>query len=179
VANQDDFYGWHKILGNLLIKRSLFRYAFTAIVSFLSMDEMVVEIRRIVRSNGNPSPRMAIVEVLIDMSGVVIDDDDHTTGLCRMACVAACRAGLFQKFPQPRDFVDTKFIVMRALEKGSLRANNEGQLITPLRLCVAKMPDQLNRLIPAQIARQLAVKKTPMQQLQIMTNMFTHPVRIS
>jgi hypothetical protein len=41
------------------------------------------------------------------------------------------------------------------------------------------MPDQLNRLIPAQIARQLAVKKTPMQQLQIMTNMFTHPVRIS
>jgi hypothetical protein len=57
-------------------------------------------------------------------------------------------------------------MVVGAIKEGFLRANYEGEFVTSARLRRSKMLNQLNTLIPAQIARQLTVKKTPMQQLQ-------------
>jgi hypothetical protein len=51
MANQQDLVGRREILRNLLIKRGLFRNTLTAIVGLFPMDEMVVEIVRVIRSN--------------------------------------------------------------------------------------------------------------------------------
>jgi hypothetical protein len=68
----------------------------------------------------------------------------------------------------------TEFMVVGALKEGPLRTHDEGEFVTAVGLDRAKVLGQLNGLTPVQIARQLAVKKTPMQQLQVMSNMFTH-----
>ncbi len=70
-------------------------------------------------------------------------------------------------------------MAVRLLEEGSLRSNHEGEFIAAMRFRGAKMSNQFHRLAPAQIARQLAVQKTSMQQIEIVSNMFTHLVRIT
>jgi hypothetical protein len=69
-------------------------------VGFFPVDEMVVEIEWLIRSNRDSIFRMATTEILVNVSGVVIDDDDYATGLDRIGCVAG-RAGLFQKPTKP------------------------------------------------------------------------------
>ena len=70
-------------------------------------------------------------------------------------------------------------MLVRLLKEGSLRSNDEGEFIASMRFRGTEMLNQFNRLIPAQIARQLAVQKTPMQQIKIVPNMFTHLGRIT
>src|ERR1700728_1726083 len=69
-------------------------------------------------------------------------------------------------------------MVVRFLKEGSLCTNDKGEFIASMRFRGAKKLNQLNCLVPAQIARQLAIQKTPMQQIEIVTNMFTHLSRI-
>jgi hypothetical protein len=68
---------------------------------------------------------------------------------------------------------------VRLLKEGSLRTNDEGEFIATMRFRSTEMLNQFKRLIPAQIARQLAVQKAPMQQIEIVSNIFTHRSRIT
>ncbi len=162
MANQHDLIRGREILRNLLVKRCLFRNTLTAIVGLFSMDEVVMEIKRIIRSNRDSIVRTATVEIRVKVSGVVIDNDDYAVGLGWLGRVDV-GAGLFQEPTQARHFVYTEFMVVRALEESSLRANYEGEFIASMRLRRAKVSNQLNRLIPAQIAWQLAGKQTLVQ----------------
>jgi hypothetical protein len=178
VADQHDLVGWHKILRDLLIEGSFFWYMLPAIMRFLAMDEMVVEMERVIWANRNLIFRAAAIDILVNVGRMVIDHDDDATRLGSATWVAL-RASFFQKLAQTRNLLNPEFMVVRFLEEGSLRSNDEGEFVAPMRFRDAEMLNQFNRLAPAQIARQLAVQKTLMQQIEIVTTMFTHLIRIA
>src|ERR1700677_3473995 len=141
------------------------------------MDEIVVEMEWVMSANRDFISRGGAIDILVNMSGVVIDHGDDAVGLGGLTDVAV-RAGLFQELTQARNFLNIEFMAVRFLKEGSLCTNHKGEFIASMRFRGAKMLNQFNRLVPTQIARQLAVQKTPMQQIEIVTNMFTHLSRI-
>lgn len=87
VTDQDDLIRWSDIFRDLLIKRILFGHALAPIVRFLSMNQMMMEIVRIVRLHLVFICWATSTEILVDMGGVVVDDDNHPAGLDRFFCV--------------------------------------------------------------------------------------------
>jgi hypothetical protein len=134
---------------------------FPAIVGFLAMDEMVVEMEWVIRANRDLIFRAAAIEILVKVGRVVINHDDDATGLGSVTCVAA-RPGFCQELTQARNFLYAEFMGVRFLEEGFLFTNDKGEFIASMRFHGAEMLNKFNRLIPAQIARQLAVQKTSM-----------------
>ena len=87
VTDQDDLIRRSDIFRDLLIKRILFGYALAPVVRFLSMNQMMMEIVRIVRLHFMFVCWTTSTEILVDMGGVVVDDDNHPAGLGRFFCV--------------------------------------------------------------------------------------------
>ena len=56
-------------------------YALAYVVRFLSMNQMMMEMIRIVRLHLAFVRRTASAEILVNMGGVVVDDDNHPAGL--------------------------------------------------------------------------------------------------
>ena len=137
----------------------------------------MVKMEWVIRANRDFISRAGAIDILVNMSGVVIDHDDDAVRLGGLTGVAV-RAGLFQELTQPLNFLHIEFMAVRFLKERSLCANDKGEFIASMRFRGAKMLNQFNRLVPAQIARQLAVQKTPMQHIEIVSNMFTHLSRI-
>src|SRR5580692_438678 len=109
VTDQDDLICRSDIFGDLLIKRILFGYALAPVVRFLSMNQMMMEIVRIVRLHLVFVCRATSTEIVVNMGGVVVDDDNHTAGLGRF-CYMRTRSGFLQEFTQPRNFLYTKIM---------------------------------------------------------------------
>src|SRR5580692_98521 len=74
------------IFRDLLIKRILFGYALATVVRFLAMNQMMMEIERIVRPHRAFVCWTTSTHILVNMRGVVVDDDNHTAGLDRFFC---------------------------------------------------------------------------------------------
>jgi hypothetical protein len=68
---------------------------FPAIVSFLAMDEMVVEMVWVITANRDLIFRAAAIEILVKVGRVVIDHDDDAMGLGSITRVAV-RPGSFK-----------------------------------------------------------------------------------
>src|SRR4029077_20341060 len=83
VTDQDDLIRRSDIFRDLLIKRILFGYALAPVVRFLSMNQMMTEIVRIVRLHLVFVYWTTSTEILVNMSGMVVDDDNHPAGLGR------------------------------------------------------------------------------------------------
>src|ERR1700693_1413946 len=83
VTDEDDLIRRGDIFRDLLIKRILFGYALASVVRFLSMNQMMMEIVRIVRSHFMFGCRTTATEIVVNMGGVMVDDDDHPAGLGR------------------------------------------------------------------------------------------------
>ena len=81
VADQDDLIRRSDIFRDLLIKRIFFGYALATIVCFLSMNQMMVEMEWIVRSHRLLSYRTTSTKILVNMGSVVVDDNNHPTGV--------------------------------------------------------------------------------------------------
>ena len=128
----------------------LFGYALATVVSFFSMNQMMMEIERIVRSHLVFVCRTTSTEVLINMGGVVVDHDNHTVSLGRFFYTLT-RSGFLQEFTQPRNFLHAKIMSVRPLEKNALAADAEHKLIVSMRLDVAQMLDQFDGLAPTQV----------------------------
>jgi hypothetical protein len=64
------------------------------------MNQMMMEIERIVRLHLVFVCRTTSTEILVNMGGVVVDDDNHTAGLGRFFYMRT-RSGLLQEFTQP------------------------------------------------------------------------------
>src|SRR5579863_4992315 len=80
VTDEDDLIRRSDIFRDLLIKRVLFGYALAAVMSFLPMNQMMMEIVRIVRLHLAFVRRPTSTEILVNMGGVVVDDDNHPAG---------------------------------------------------------------------------------------------------
>jgi len=150
VTDEDDLIRGSEIFRDLLIKRMLFGYALATVVSFLSMNQMMMEIERIVRSHLVFVCGTTSTEVLINVGGTVVNDDNHAMRLGRFFYVPT-RSGFLQEFTQPRNFLYTKIMSVRPLEKSALVADAEHKLIVPMRLDVTQMLDQFDGLIPTQV----------------------------
>lgn len=170
VADQDNLARRNEIFRDLFIKRLLLGYALATIVSFFSMDQMMMKIERIVRSHLLFFCRTASTEVLINMGRVVVDDDNHPRSLGRFLRVRT-RSSFFQKSTQPRNFLHAKIVGVRPLEKDALAADAELKLIASTRLDLAQVPDQFDGLVPTQVMRQLAVEKIVVQRLEVLAHL--------
>jgi len=83
VTDEDDLIRQSDIFRDLLIKRILFGYALATVVRFLSMNQMMMEIEGIVRLHLVFVCRTTSAEILVNMGGVVVYDDNHSAGLGR------------------------------------------------------------------------------------------------
>src|SRR5277367_2618163 len=83
VTDEDNLSRRSDIFRDLFIKRILFGYALATVVSFLSMNQMMMEMIRIVRLHLAFVCRTTSTEIVINMGGVVVDDDNHPAGLGR------------------------------------------------------------------------------------------------
>jgi hypothetical protein len=78
---------------------------------------------------------------------VVVDDDNHTTGLGR--CFRGhTPSGVFQELTQPRNFLHAKIMGVRLLEKDALAADAEHKFVISARLDLTQMLDQFDGLAP-------------------------------
>src|SRR4029077_16808595 len=77
VTDEDDLIRRSDIFRDLLIKRILFGYALAPVVRFLSMNQMMMEIVRIVRLHLVFFCSTTSTEILVNTGGVVVDDDNH------------------------------------------------------------------------------------------------------
>ncbi len=157
VTNEDDLIRRSDVFRDLLIKRMLFGYAFAAVVRFLSMNQMMMKIERIVRFQFVSVCRAAPTEILVDVSGVVVDDNNHPAGLIRPFRLLA-RPSFLQKLAQSRSFLHAQVMGVRPLEKHARTADAKREFIVPMRLDLAQMLDQFQRLAPAEVMGQLALK---------------------
>src|ERR1700722_17286910 len=81
VTDEHDFIRRSDVFSDLLIKRILFGRTLATVVGFLSMNQMMMEMIRIVRLHLAFVRRTGSAEILVDMGGVVVDDDNHPAGL--------------------------------------------------------------------------------------------------
>ncbi len=176
VTDEDDLIRRSDILCDLLIKRILFGNALATVVSFLSMDQMMMEMERIVRLHLVFVCRATSAEILVNMGGVVVDDDNHATGLGRFFRLSIW-TGFFQEFTQPRNFLHAKIVGARPLEKGALAADAEHKSIVSMQLNLTQMLDEFDRLAPTQVMGQLAVEKVLVQRLEMFAHMVTVVLR--
>src|SRR4029077_14770564 len=147
VTDQDDLIRRSDIFRDLLIKRILFGYALATVVCFLSMNQMMMEIVGIVRLHFMIVCRTTSTEIMVNMGGVVVDDDNHTAGLSRFFYLGT-RSGFLQEFTQPRNFLHAKIMGLRPLEKDALGADAEHKFIASMRLDLAQVLDQFDSLAP-------------------------------
>jgi hypothetical protein len=119
------------------------------------MNQMVMEMERIIRMHSVVVRRTTFAQILVNMSGVVVDDDNHTAGLGLFLYVSTRFmhrwSGFFQEFTQPRNFLYTKIMGMRLLEKGALAANAEDKLVVSMRLDLTQLLDQFDGFAPTQV----------------------------
>jgi hypothetical protein len=111
------------------------------------MNQMMMEIERIVSSHLVFVCRTTSTEILVNMGGVVVDDDNHTAAVGRFFYLRT-RSGFFQEFTQPRNFLHAKIMGVRALEKDALAADAEHKFIVSMRLDLTQMLDQFDGLVP-------------------------------
>lgn len=150
VTDEHDLIRWLDIFRDLLIKRIFLGYALATVMRFLSMNQMMMEVERIVRLHLAFVCRTASTEILVNMGGVMVDDDNHTAGLGRFFYLRT-RLGFLQEFAQPRNFLYTEIMGMGLLEKGALVADAEHKFIVPMGLDLTQMLDQLDGLAPTQV----------------------------
>ena len=147
VTDEDDLIRVSEIFRDLLIKRSLFGYALTTVVSFFPMNQMMMESEGIVRSHLVFVRRTTSTEVFVNMGGVVVDDNNHAAGLDRFFYMYI-RPSIFQELTQPRNFLRAKFMCVRSLEKDALGPDEEHKFIVSMRLDLTQMLDQFDGLTP-------------------------------
>src|ERR1700683_2018930 len=132
---------------------------------------MMMEMIRVVRLHFGFVCRTTSTEILINVGGVVVDDDDHPAGLGRFywrTWFIRIRFGILQEFTQPRNFLDAKIMGVRLLEKDALAADAKHKFVVSVRLDLTKMFDQFDRLAPTQVVGKLAVEKILVQRFEVL-----------
>src|SRR5579863_2693491 len=108
---------------------------------------MMMEMMRIVRLHRAFVRWTTSAEILVNMGSVVVDDDNHSVGLGYFFCVGS-RSGFLQQLTQPRNFLRTKIVCLRLLEKNAFVAHAENEFIASMWLHLAQVLNQFERLDP-------------------------------
>jgi hypothetical protein len=106
--------------------------------------------------------RLAAAEVVEDMCCVMIDDDDHSSGL-RDSRGRQFGCGCLEKPPEARHFIDRALRRMWLLEDFALRADDKCELLPTVRLYLPQVSNEFDDIGPVQVSGQLAVKQTLMK----------------
>jgi hypothetical protein len=177
MANQDDRLGVNKILHNLLIKRAFLRYAFAFVMSFLAVNQVPLEPKRVVGLYADFVLRHAAAQVVIDAGDAVVDDYNHSS--VRVGGRFPGQACFSQKFAQPRNRFGIKIVAVAAFEQLSLRADFEKKLVVSVGLNLADLPDQVDYGTPAEVTRKFAADKMFQQLLVVVSQVCTHAFSIA
>src|SRR5580658_9136852 len=77
MSDQDDLFGVYKVNCDLLVIRDFLGKARTFVVSFLTVDQMMVEAEGIIRSHVDFALRPAVTQNVIYVINMMIDYHDH------------------------------------------------------------------------------------------------------
>jgi hypothetical protein len=114
--------------------------------------------------------RTTSTEILVNMGGVMVDDNNHPAGLGRFFYLRTGR-GFLQEFAQPRNFFLAQIMGARPLEKHALAADAEHKFIASMRLdLTTQVLDQIYSLAPTQIVGQLTVEKILVQRFEVLAH---------
>src|ERR1700677_2733166 len=124
MSDQDDRFGVYKVLGDLLVVRVFLGDAITLVMSFLAMDQMMMEAEGIIRFHSDFALRPAVAQIVINVSNMMVDDHDHSPDL---GCLGEDPMGVsfFQKPAQSGYLLNGEIMSAGPLEKTFLRAHRE------------------------------------------------------
>ena len=98
------------------------------------MNQMMMEIERVVRFHLVFVCRTTSTELLVNVGGVVVDDHDHAAGPAWFLYMRTRSGFLLQELTQPRNFLYTEIMGMGLPEKGALVADAEHKFVVSVRL---------------------------------------------
>ena len=81
MADEDDRFGMDKICGYLLAVGVLLRDMIALVMRFFAVDQMVLESKRIIRLDSDFVFGPAAAEIMENMGGMMIDNNNHSSDL--------------------------------------------------------------------------------------------------
>jgi hypothetical protein len=108
----------------------------------------------------------------------MVDHNDHPTGL-RRSLSYQFWSRIAKKLSQASHFLDPEVVCVRVLEERSLLADSEDELIASVPMNLTNPTDEVNSVRPAQIPRQFPSKQAGVDQVEIVTDMCSHPLSMS
>ena len=78
MADKDDRLGVNEILHNLLIEGIFLRHALALVMSFLAVDQVMMETKRIVGLDVDFVFGHAAAPIVINASHAMVDDNNHS-----------------------------------------------------------------------------------------------------
>jgi hypothetical protein len=94
--------------------------------------------------------RSTSTDILVNMGGVVVDDDNNAAGLRRF-CRRPTPPPFLQNFTQSGNLLIAKIMRTRSLEKLPLAADAEQEFIISTGLDLTQMLDEFDGLAPTQV----------------------------
>ena len=125
VADKNNLARGRKVLGDLLVERTLLGHALAAIMRFLAMDQMVLKSVGIVGRDLGFGHGNAAAVVLIEMRAVMVDNYDNASGRVGDRRGFVVPGVVAQEAAQAADFFDIEIVRVRALEQLPLRADDK------------------------------------------------------
>ena len=119
MSDEDDLFGGYNVLGYLLVVRVFLGNAFTFVVSFLAVNQMMMETKGVIRFYTLFTFRPAVDKIVIYVSNMMVDDHDHSpdSGFLGGHLMGSRP---FQTLTQARYLLHRKIMAAGALEETSL-----------------------------------------------------------
>lgn len=147
ASDQDDLRRRGESRGDFLVEGCLLGHVISAIVSFLAVNQMVMEVVGIVGFYVDLLLGPAAAQVVEDMRCVMVDDDNHP-GRSRNFVGRRLGSGSFEKPPEARHFVYGALRRMRLLENFALRAHDECEFLPTVRLYLPQVSHEFDDVGP-------------------------------
>ena len=151
MADEHDLSGMGQFLGDLLVPGVFLGNPLAFVVSFLAVNQVVLEFKGIVGLYGRSILRQVGPLAAVNVCGMVVDDRDHVAGLVGWGGRVrspSLNPGLMQKMTQAGNLFHIEIVAARPLEEFSLCAHDEEKLIVPVRLHFADLRNQINYCAP-------------------------------
>ena len=84
--------------------------------------------------------RDAFPEILIETRNMMIDHNDHASGMTRFARLRI-KSSLVQERPKPRNLLCSQLAMIRARDESTLHSDYERELVPAMRLDFANLTD--------------------------------------
>ncbi len=140
VANEDDLRRVDEIPRYLLVVGRLLRDSIALVMCLFTVNQMTMKSIWIIGPHGRLFFRDAFPEILIETRNMMVDHNDHTARMARLARLRM-KPGFVQELSKPGDFLRTQLAMIRAHEEGTLRFEYERELVRAVRLDFANLTD--------------------------------------